>query len=218
MADWVIRLIDSTGYFGVFILMLLETVFPPIPSEVIMPVAGLRAANGPMTLWGVIAAGTAGAMAGNLFWYLLARSVGVHRLQWVVRRYGRWLTLDWVDVERISRLFGRYGGWIVFIARMLPTARTLISIPAGFLHMNLARFFLWSALGTALWSSGLAIAGYGLGMQFGEVEQIVGPLSSAVIALIVIVYVWRQLTWNRRQARRREAELTPAGVSDDRHP
>jgi membrane protein DedA with SNARE-associated domain len=205
MADWVIRLIDSTGYVGIYLLMLLETVFPPIPSEVIMPVAGLRAANGPMSLGGVIASGTAGAMTGNLFWYLVARWIGVGRLKRFIDRRGRWLGLDWCDVERIEKLFGRFGSWVVFVARMLPTARTMISVPAGFLRMHLASFFAWSALGTAMWSGVLALAGYGLGVQFGQVERIVGPVSSAIIGLIVLGYVWRQLTWNRRVARRADA-------------
>src|SRR5687767_11161229 len=114
MNDWVIRLIDATGYAGVFLLMLLETVFPPIPSEVIMPVAGIRAANGPMSLGGVIASGTAGAMTGNLLWYLLARSVGLERFKTFIDRHGRWLTLDWYEVEKVQRAFGRFGAGIVF--------------------------------------------------------------------------------------------------------
>lgn len=206
MADWVIRLIDGTGYFGVFALMLLETIFPPVPSEVIMPVAGLRAATGPMTLGGVIASGTAGAMAGNLFWYLVARAIGAGRLKRFIDRRGRWLALDWYDVEKLERLFGRFGSWVVFLGRMLPTARTMISVPAGFLRMHAARFFFWSAIGTAVWSSALALAGYGLGMQFGAVEEIVGPVSSAIVAVIVLLYVWRQVTWNRRQEKRANAD------------
>lgn len=206
MTDWVIRLIDGAGYFGIFLLMLLETIFPPVPSEVIMPVAGLRAANGPMTLGGVIVSGTAGAMAGNLFWYVVARQVGVVRLKSFIERRGRWIALDWCDIEKIEKLFGRYGNWVVFIARMLPTARTMISVPAGFLRMHLAGFFLWSAVGTAVWSSVLAIAGYGLGMQFGQVEEIVGPISSAIIGLIVLGYIWRQVTWGKRQARQTPTE------------
>ena len=89
MGDWTIRLIDETGYVGIFLLMFLETIFPPIPSEVIMPVAGVRAAQGPMTLWGVIASGTAGAMLGNLFWYALARVIGLKRFRPFIARYGR---------------------------------------------------------------------------------------------------------------------------------
>jgi membrane protein DedA with SNARE-associated domain len=198
MGDWVIRLIDQTGYVGVFFLMLAETVFPPIPSEVIMPVAGMRAAQGPLSLWAVIASGTAGAMFGNFFWYLLARVIGMKRFRPFIERYGRWLTLDWPDIEKAERLFGRFGGLIVFFGRLLPTVRSIVSIPAGLLRMRLKSFLVWSTIGTAGWSAALAIAGYWLGSQFKDIEKIVGPLSSAIIALIVAGYVWRQLTWRKR--------------------
>jgi membrane protein DedA with SNARE-associated domain len=202
MNDWVIRLIDATGYAGVFLLMLLETVFPPIPSEVIMPVAGIRAANGPMSLGGVIASGTAGAMTGNLLWYLLARSVGLERFKTFIDRHGRWLTLDWYDVEKVQRAFGRFGAGIVFVGRMLPTLRTFISVPAGLVHMKLLKFLLWSTVGTVVWSGALAAAGFLLGRQFAKIEQVVGPLSSVVVAGILLLYVWRQLTWHRRHRQR----------------
>ncbi len=198
MGDWVIRLIDDTGYIGVFFLMLAETVFPPIPSEVIMPVAGMRAAQGPLALWGVIASGTAGAMLGNFFWYLLARVIGLGRFRPFIERYGRWLTLDWPDVEKAEKLFGRFGGLIVFFGRLLPTVRSIVSIPAGLLRMRLKSFLFWSTVGTAGWSAALALAGYWLGTQFEDIEKIIGPLSSAVIVVIVLAYVWRQLTWRKR--------------------
>jgi membrane protein DedA with SNARE-associated domain len=198
MGDWVIRLIDQTGYIGVFFLMLAETVFPPIPSEVIMPVAGMRAAQGPLNLWGVVASGTAGAMFGNFFWYLLARVIGMKRFRPFIERYGRWLTLDWPDIEKAERLFGRFGGLIVFFGRLLPTVRSIVSIPAGLLRMRLKSFLIWSTIGTAGWSAALAIAGYWLGTQFEDIEKIVGPLSSAIIGLIVAAYIWRQLTWRKR--------------------
>ena len=198
MEDWAIRLIDGTGYVGVFALMLLETIFPPIPSEVVMPIAGIRAAHGPMTLAGVAISGTAGAMTGNLLWYLLARSVGLDRFKRFIDSYGRWLTLDWYDVERVQHAFGRFGAGIVFVGRMLPTLRTFVSVPAGLVHMRLVRFLLWSTAGTAVWSSALAAAGFLLGRQFERIEEVVGPLSSAIVAAIVLTYVWRQLTWSRR--------------------
>lgn len=209
MSDWMIRLIDYGGYAGVFLLMLLETVFPPIPSEVIMPVAGVRAAQGPMSLGGVIAAGTAGAMAGNFLWYLLARSVGLERFKRFIDRHGRWLTLDWYEVERVRRAFGRFGGIIVFVGRMLPTLRTFISVPAGLVHMKLVKFLLWSTMGTAIWSGGLAAAGYLLGLQFANIDRIIGPLSTAVVVLIIAAYAWRQLTWHRRH------QLMPAPMPAD---
>lgn len=197
MADWVIRLIDATGYLGIFILMLLETVFPPIPSEVIMPVAGMRAAQGPMGLSGVIAAGTAGAMAGNAAWYFAARAIGLKRLKRFIDRHGRWLTMRWPDVERVRKLFGRFGGIIVFIGRMIPTVRSVVSIPAGLAPMKLAGFLAWSTMGTALWSTGLALAGWVLGRNFGRIEEVLGPVSSAVILLILAWYVWRQFQYGR---------------------
>ena len=198
MADWVIRLIEQTGYIGVFLLMFLETVFPPVPSEVIMPIAGLAAARGQMALWGVILCGTLGAMFGNFFWYLLARVIGMDRFRPFIERHGRWLTLDWPDVEKAERLFGRYGSVIVGLGRMLPTVRSVVSIPAGLLHMRLKSFLFWSTIGTAGWSSGLAVAGYVLGRQFKDIEKVIGPLSMAIIAAIVGAYLWRQLTWRKR--------------------
>ena len=198
MGDWTIRLIDETGYVGIFLLMFLETIFPPIPSEVIMPIAGVRAAQGPLSLWGVIASGTAGAMLGNLFWYALARVIGMRRFQPFIEKYGRWLTMDWDDVEKAERLFGRFGGTIVSLGRMLPTIRSVISIPAGLLNMRLKSFLIWSTLGTAAWTAALATAGWGLGKAFRDVEKVLGPLSTAIIVLIVVAYVWRQLTWRRR--------------------
>jgi membrane protein DedA with SNARE-associated domain len=201
VADWVIRLIEQTGYIGVFLLMFLETVFPPVPSEVIMPIAGLSAARGHMTLWGVIVTGTAGAMFGNFFWYLLARVIGIERFRPFIEKHGRWLTLDWIDVEKSERLFGRYGGIVVGAGRMLPTVRSVVSIPAGLLHMRLKTFLIWSTVGTAGWSSGLAIAGYLLGQQFDDIEKVMGPLSAAVIGVIVLLYIYRQLTWRKRHPR-----------------
>ena len=198
MSDWVIRLIEQAGYIGVFLLMFLETVFPPVPSEVIMPIAGVNAARGNVTLWGVIVAGTAGAMFGNFFWYLLARVIGIERFHPFINKWGRWLTLDWYDVKKAERLFGRFGGIVVGVGRMLPTIRSVVSIPAGLLRMRLKSFLLWSTVGTAGWSSALAIAGHELGRRFGTIENILGPLSLAVIALIVGAYLYRQLTWRRR--------------------
>jgi membrane protein DedA with SNARE-associated domain len=201
MADWSFRLIEQTGYLGVFFLMFLETIFPPIPSEVIMPLAGISAARGTLTLWGVIASGTGGAMVGNLFWYLAARVVGLRRFKPFIDRYGRWLTMDWYDIEKAERLFGRFGAVVVFVGRVLPTVRSLVSVPAGLLNMRLKTFVIWSTLGTSVWTALLATAGWALGRRFGEIEKVLGPLSTAVIFAIVAAYIWRQLTWRHRHPR-----------------
>jgi membrane protein DedA with SNARE-associated domain len=139
MENWIIDLVNAAGYWGVAFLMLLETVFPPVPSEVIMTVAGVSAARGHMSLWGTVAAGTAGAMIGNWAWYWLAIKFGEKRIHVFVDRYSRWLTLDWEEVERGHRLFRKHGSVIVLVARMLPTLRSLISVPAGLFKMSLRR-------------------------------------------------------------------------------
>ena len=195
MSAWIIDLIEQTGYWGVTLLMLLETMFPPIPSEVIMSIAGMHAGQGKMSLPLVILFGTAGAMVGNYFWYLVARLIGIDRLKTMIERYGRWLTLDWPEVERARRLFERYGGPIVGIGRMLPTLRSLMSIPAGLLRMRQSTFLIWSTIGTAGWTSIIAIGGWVLGQNFKNIEAIVGPISIAVIVMIVIAYLWRVITW-----------------------
>lgn len=197
MSEWIIHLIDETRYLGVGFLMFLETVFPPIPSEVIMPVAGLAAARGKMGIIGVIASGTIGAMLGNYFWYLVARVIGIERFRPLIERYGRWLTFDWVEIEKAEKLFGRNGWAIVFFGRMLPTLRSLISIPAGLLHMRLSTFVIWSTIGTTGWTALLALSGWELGQQFGTVETVVGPLSIAVLVVIAAGYVWRLIRWKR---------------------
>ncbi len=198
MDDWIIRFIDWAGYTGIFLLMLLETVFPPIPSEVIMPVAGTRAVNGELNIIGVIAAGTGGAMAGNLLWFFAAASLGEAKFRWFIKRYGRWFTIDWTEIRRVKRIFGRYGGVLVFAGRLVPTIRSVISFPAGLAKMQLLKFLLWSGVGTAIFSAALAIAGYILGASFQDVDKVIGPLSSAVFILVIVIYVWRQAAWSRR--------------------
>ena len=195
MSDWMIDLIDQSGYLGVGFLMFLETIFPPIPSEVIMPVAGIAAARGKLDISGVIAAGAAGAMLGNYFWYLAARVIGIDRFKPLIERYGRFLTIDWPEIEKAKKLFGTHGWSIMLFGRMLPTLRSIISIPAGLLQMRLSTFFIWSTIGTIAWTSLLALSGWALGRRFERIEEVIGPLSIGVIVLIMIAYFWRLWRW-----------------------
>lgn len=198
MEDWIIRLVEWGNYWGVALLMLIETVFPPVPSEVIMTVAGVSAQRGNMNLAGTIAAGTAGAMLGNYLWYWLAIKFGEARMHLFIDKYSRWLTLDWTEVERGHALFRKHGSIIVLVARMLPTLRSLISIPAGLFGMSLRRFLVFSTIGTAGWTAALALAGYFLGSQFDDIEKYLGPLSTVVIVGIIGTYAWRLVTWKAR--------------------
>jgi membrane protein DedA with SNARE-associated domain len=196
--DWVIGVIGWGGYAGVFLLLLCETMFPPMPSEIILPIAGMQAASGPLGLGGVVLAGTAGAMTGNYLWYRIARAIGLERLHRFVLAHGRWLGIDWADVEKVQRLFDRHGSGTVFAARMVPAVRTFISIPAGIVNMPQVRFMLWSTAGTLGWSALLAGAGFALGVNYREIDTVAGPLTTAVVAVCLGWYLWRQLTWRRR--------------------
>lgn len=213
MEDWVIRLVDWGGYAGIFVLSLVETLVLPMPSEVILPLAGMRAASGPLALPGVIAASTAGSMSGNLIWYFAARSLHLGRLRLFIERRGRWLGIDWDDVDLARRMFARAGPTIVLTGRLLPVVRTLVSIPAGLVRMKLLPYLLWSTIGTAAFAATLAGAGFHAGERFDRIEEVAGPVSSAVLVGIALWYVWRQLSWNRRACRRalRGQELPEPG-------
>jgi membrane protein DedA with SNARE-associated domain len=197
MSDWMTQLVDQLGYLGVALLMLLETVFPPIPSEVIMPLAGVKAARGSLSLVGVVAAGSVGAMLGNALWFAAARALGIERLRSFIERHGRWLTIDWHDVERGERTMKRGGRWFVCLGRLVPTVRSIVSIPAGLLRMSWPSFLLWSTIGTVGWTALLAGAGALLGQRFRDVEAVTGPIATGVLVLLLFVYVWRVVRWRR---------------------
>jgi membrane protein DedA with SNARE-associated domain len=195
MTDWIGRLIAEGGYLGVALLMFIETIFPPIPSEVIMPLAGIEAARGSMSIWGVIASGTTGAMLGNTAWYFLARALGVDRLRPFVRRWGRWLTVTWRDVERADKWFDRKGWLFIMIGRMTPSIRSLVSVPAGLFEMPLKTFLIASTVGTLGWTTLLALLGQKLGENYEAIGAYLGPVSTGVIVLMALYYVFRVIRW-----------------------
>ena len=196
MTEWIIRLIEQTGYLGVAFLMFLETVFPPIPSEEIMSIAGVAAGQGKLSYGWVVAAGTAGAMLGNILWYLAARALGIIRLKPIIERWGRWITMNWAEVERAERWFALHGTFFVFVGRLLPTVRSLVSVPAGLLKMRFRDFFIASTIGTAGWTALLAGAGYQLGQNYGEIDKILGPASTAIMVVLAAGYIYR--VWTHR--------------------
>jgi len=198
MDSWLTDLIEQSGYLGVGFLMFLETVFPPIPSEVIMSLAGFQAATGEMTLTGVILAGTAGAMLGNTFWYLVARAFGYERFKKLTERHGRLLTIHPEELDEAHHWFDRWGAMAVGIGRIIPTARSLISIPAGILQMSFSRFVFYSMIGTAAWTALLALAGYVLGRAYADAATYLNPFATGVMVLIVGLYIYRFVTYDRR--------------------
>ena len=200
MTDWITGIIASAGYWGVGLLMFFETMFPPIPSEVIMPLAGVYAAQQDLTLWGVILAGTVGALVGNVLWFVLAWKLGLDRFEQFLIRYGRIFTMDETEIARGRKLFADYGGAIVGVGRVIPTIRSLISVPAGLVRMEVRTFLFYTSVGTFVWTMGLAVAGYLLGTRFADIDRILGPLSTAVIGICLAVYLYRVVTWKKRKA------------------
>ncbi|MDR6852818.1 membrane protein DedA with SNARE-associated domain [Sphingomonas sp. BE123] len=199
MTEFILNLIAWGGYIGIFILMTLENVFPPIPSEVIMGLGGMAVARGDMDMTPLLIVATLGTTFGNMFWYGVGRWIGIARLKPFVERHGRWLTLTWDDVEKLNAFFHRHGGWVVFFFRFLPTFRTMISLPAGMAKMGLPRFLLATFVGSAIWNAVLAYAGLLLGSRFQELQVYVGPVAVVTTAAVVLVWGYRVVTWKRRE-------------------
>ncbi|WP_339094800.1 DedA family protein [Deinococcus sp. VB343] len=191
MTEWIQNLMDSMGYLGILLLMILENVFPPIPSELIMPSAGFAAARGDMTLGMVILMGTLGSVIGTLPLYYIGRAFGEDKLVAWADKHGKWLTLSGKDIRKADDWFDRHGNKAVLFGRMVPGIRSLLSLPAGMSEMPLPKFLIYSAIGSALWSAALAYAGYALGENYDRVEQYVGPASKIILGVVVVgAIVW----------------------------
>ena len=199
MTDFIISWIVWGGYLGIFLLMALENIVPPIPSEVIMGLGGIAVARGEMEVVPLLLLGTAGTTAGNVFWYVIGRRMGYERFQPFVEKHGRWLTMEWEDVERVRRFFHHHGGWVIFVFRFLPTFRTMISLPAGMASMPLWRFLLMTFLGSMIWNAVLAGAGFYLGSRFSELDRYVGPAGIALTVIALGYYAFRVATWAPRE-------------------
>ena len=197
-------LIGSAGYFGIVFLMFIENVFPPIPSEFIMPLAGFMVTQGKFSLVGIIIAGTLGSALGALPLYFLGKKLGEERLKRFADRHGKWLTLSREDIDKAKKWFDKYGATAVFFCRLAPGIRSFISIPAGINRMNMLSFLFFTVLGSAIWTSFLAYAGYFLGSNFREIEEYLDVVSYIVFGSIIALYLWRVLK-NKKQ---KEPETT----------
>ena len=198
MTDFILHWIVAGGYLGIFLLMALENVVPPIPSEVIMGLGGIAVARGQMDMIPLLLWGTAGTTAGNVFWYAIGRRLGYARFRPFVERHGRWLTLEWDDVERVRGFLHDHGGRVIFVFRFMPTFRTMISLPAGMAAMPIPRFLAMTFAGSIIWNGVLAGAGFYLGSRFAELDRYVGPVGVGLTVAALVWYAWRVVTWKPR--------------------
>jgi membrane protein DedA with SNARE-associated domain len=189
-------LIRGAGYAGLFGVVLAENLFPPIPSEVVLPFAGWEIAAGELQALPALLAATAGSVAGALILYWLARRGGrrailaTHRISRVTER----------DLDRAQERYRRHGVWLVLFGRCVPGLRSVISVPAGMAHMHLGLFIALTTLGSAVWNALLMAAGAALGSQFEDVGTVVGPVSTAVVALLAIAALVALVKLRRRRA------------------
>lgn len=181
MVEWINSLMSSLGYVGIGLLMFLENLFPPIPSELIMPLAGFTVAQGKMNFGLAVLAGTVGTMAGTYAWYYLGRLVNYQRLQTWTERYGKWIRVTAKDIDRVNEWFNKYGVKAVFFGRMVPGIRTLISLPAGMNQMPFMSFTIYSTIGTFIWTLALTGAGFLLGDNYDSIEKYLAPISKLVL-------------------------------------
>ena len=196
MGEWIIRLIEQGGYWGIAFLMALENIFPPIPSELIMGLGGLAVARGTMTFWPLLIAGTVGSTLGNYVWFLAGDRLGYTRLEPFVARWGRWLTLEWRDVEKAAAFFRRHGEWIVFALRFSPFLRTMVSLPAGLAHMKHWKFLVFTFAGAAVWNALLIKGGHLLAGDSDRVSKWTGPVVIGLLLIMVAGYIWRVVRWD----------------------
>ena len=217
MKDWIVHTIESSGYPGIALLMFLENVFPPIPSELIMPLTGFTAAQGKLSLPLVILAGTIGSVIGQLPLYYLGHFLGKKRLMRLADRYGGWLAIGGEDIQKSSAWFAQHGSQAVLFCRLVPGVRSFISIPAGICGMNLPKFLLYSAIGMGVWAGVLAYLGHLLGENYGKVERYMGPATYVVFGLLAlgaVVWVVRRKRGAGR-TRSSDARTEPASNADE---
>jgi membrane protein DedA with SNARE-associated domain len=203
MENWITDIMSQYGYIGIFLLIMLENIFPPIPSEVILTFGGAMTAKTDMTVMGVILISTAGSVAGAVILYGLGKMLDVKRLEKIVDRYGRVLRLTRKDIYKADSWFDKYGIWTVLFCRLIPLIRSLISIPAGMSNMKFGLFLLFTTLGTLIWNTILVTVGAAVGDNWESIVGVMDVYSNIVYVLIVLVglaVIWWYLQFRKKRA------------------
>ena len=194
LTEWILSVMEQLGYLGIALLMFLDNIFPPIPSEIIMPSAGYTASRGQLLFSGVIVAGSIGSLAAAAVLYWIGYLFKPEAIYRFTGRYGKYLFIKVSDVETALRWFEQYGHRIVFFGRMVPAVRSLISIPAGMSRMPFWKFMLYSSLGTVIWTTFLAAVGFYFGENQALMHDIFSKIGYAILTLaaaVISVLYWR---------------------------
>lgn len=202
MKEWILQIMTSLNYVGIGLLMFLENLFPPIPSELIMPLAGFTISQEKMEFFPAIVAGVLGTMLGALPWYYVGKLVGEENIKRLADKYGKWISISRKDIEKADQWFDRHGEKAVFFGRLVPGVRTLISLPAGISNMKLIPFLIYSTLGTTIWITFLTFAGYKLGENYELVDEYLAPVSKVVFIILVVAFVF----WLVQKRRKKQSQ------------
>ena len=186
MKEWIFSFMEEFGYIGIALIIALENLFPPIPSEIVLPFGGYLTTKTGLTVVGVVVASTIGSLVGAVILYWIGRLVNADKLEKFVDRWGHILRVSRKDVRSAEGWFIRYGGWTVFFCRLIPVVRSLISIPAGMSKMNFMTFILFSAAGTALWNTILVSIGAILGASWEDVLEYVDVYKNVFYVIFAV--------------------------------
>ena len=206
MENWITEFMSEFGYLSIFLLVALENVFPPIPSEVILTFGGFLTRSTEMSVVGVVLFSTLGSIAGAVILYGVGRLLSVDRLERLVDRYGKVLRVKSSDLERARRFFLRYGNKAVFLCRMVPLVRSLISIPAGMSKMRFGFFLLFTTAGTLIWNMVLVVAGALVGDQWENILAFM-DLYSHIVYIVLGVVLAAAVVFFLVRRRRRKKEI-----------
>lgn len=204
MDNWITTFMDEFGYLGIFLLIAIENIFPPIPSEVILTFGGFMTTYTTLSIVGVIIASTLGSVFGAVILYLIGAWFEEKRMEKLIARYGRILRLTHEDIHKAYAWFDKYGPWAVFVCRLVPLVRSLISVPAGSVRMNIVTFLVLTTLGSLLWNTALVYAGAAIGASWEEVLDYMSVYSRVVyvafglLALLCVGLFMRKRIWQRK--------------------
>ncbi|ASA23197.1 DedA family protein [Paenibacillus donghaensis] len=205
MKVWITDFMEHFGYLGIFLMLALENVFPPIPSEVILPFGGFMTTTSSMTITGVVLAATGGSLLGAVILYYIGRLLDVSRMERLVDRWGGIIRISKKDIHKADAWFDKYGYWTVLFCRMIPLVRSLISIPAGMSGMKFGVFMLFTTIGTLGWNVLLVFIGAALGESWEDIGAYMNVYSNVVYVLLAVGFVVLGALYLRKRSRRIKA-------------
>ncbi|KFZ40980.1 MULTISPECIES: DedA family protein [Thermoactinomyces] len=189
MENWIIEFMEKFGYFGVFLMIALENIFPPIPSEVVLTFGGFMTTKSELSVFGVVVAATLGAVVGAVILYLIGFLLNVNQLEKIIDRWGHILKIKKEDIHKADRWFERYGVWTVFFCRMVPIVRSLISVPAGMARMNMVIFLVFTTIGTLIWNTILVMLGAAFGEAWTTVLDYMSVYSNVFYVIFAVLFI-----------------------------